>query len=162
MMARSLKLAILLACLTVSARATVNNYFVNLSSGSDSNNGLTSGTAWLTIDHADSAISLGSTGTHIFVTGSVSRTTTLNTGHSGTSSARITWDGQGTSTITWTTNNNAGTCWLIGSSTSTGSYVTVQGFNLSGSCATAIGIRGDVDNALTNTIHNLDGTGGEG
>jgi hypothetical protein len=48
----------------------------------------------------------------------------------------------------------------VGSATSTGSYVTVQGFNLSGSCASALNLRGDVDNVLNNNIHNLDGGGG--
>ncbi len=140
-------------------------YYVSASGGSDSNDGLAPTVGgghgpWATIGHADSALALGAGGTHIYVTGNFTLTSSVITGSSGTSSARIIWDGQGTTTMTWTTGSNAGTCWQVGSATSTGSYVTVQGFNFTGSCATGIALRGDSDNALNNSIHNLDGGGG--
>jgi Right handed beta helix region len=59
------KFILFIACLwmlTLTAAAQVKNYYVS-PSGKDSNNGTSAGTAWLTIAHAESALTLGSSGT---------------------------------------------------------------------------------------------------
>lgn len=59
------KIVLLIGCLwilTLAAAAQVKNYYVS-PSGNDSNNGTSAGTAWRTIAHAESALTLGSSGT---------------------------------------------------------------------------------------------------
>jgi len=86
---------------------TMNNYYVNCTTGLDSNSG-SSGSPWKTIGHADAALVLGSGGTtvHVFGTCSSSITTIRN----GTPAANIKYISDTALaahiTTSWTMNGN--------------------------------------------------------
>src|SRR5947209_6722436 len=104
----------------------MTTYYV-ATTGSDSNNGLTPGTAFLTFTKADSVLVAGDTvlvqpGTYTFAS-------TLNTLTNGTSLARITWQcngAYGAVKLAGTMNNSE--LWII-----KGNFNDIVGFDVSGS-----------------------------
>lgn len=73
---------------------SVNDFFVNPSSGSDSNDG-SSAHPWKTIQHADSALTLGANGTNVHVLACPGSSPCISgfvpIAHNGTASQIITW-----------------------------------------------------------------------
>ena len=127
-----------------------NQYYVNASAGSDSNDG-SQARPWKTIQHADAALTVGSGGAIVHVApGSYSGPITTN--KSGTASGRIVYTsdtqwGAKISTMNWTAN---------------GSFVTIQGFDgssASGPNGFAVQANGDSVSVLNNNLHDFDVAG---
>jgi len=118
------------------ASVAQNQYYVNSSTGSDSNDG-SQARPWRTIQHADSALALGAGGTVIHVAAGT-YSGPINTKKSGTASARIVF----TSDTKWgakIVNSN----WLI-----SGSYVDVNGFDMTSPGGGGFGVQ-----TLANGVH---------
>jgi hypothetical protein len=132
-MRKSLSLVAALLFLVPGAAAQQNNYYVS-TTGSDSNDGSQT-RPWQTINHADSALTLGATGTVVHVApGTYSGY--IATSHHGTASQRITYisDAKWGAVIR---GSGSGDTW-----NASGSYTTIQDFefNLTGTnscCAIA-------------------------
>ncbi len=128
-----------------------NQYYVNASSGSDSNDG-SQARPWKTIQHAASTLALGSGGTVVHVApGTYSSPITIS--KSGTASARIVF----VSDTKWgakIVNNN----WQV-----LGSYIDVNGFDTTnpGDGGYAFNVRGSNDRIVNNYMHdfNVNGCG---
>lgn len=142
---------LILACfsfvLGLNAKAATNNYYV-ATTGTDSNNGLTLNTAWKTISHASSALSLGSSGTIVHVApGTYSEN--VVTSRSGTGSARITY----ISDTKWAAQivppSTASFGW-----TNYGNYTDIENFDMGGSQCIGIGNAGSYQTAIGNNVHN--------
>jgi hypothetical protein len=119
----------------------MTQYYVNASTGSDSNNGLTTGTAWATIGYADSTVTAGDT---------VNVASGNYTGGFAT-----TKNGSAGSPITYVSTVKHGAKIVGGSPlwNNSGNYVTINGFEASGAGAFGI-ISGDFSN-LTDKGHHF-------
>jgi hypothetical protein len=110
---------LLAGCFALTGTATAqNNYYVNASTGSDSNDG-SQARPWKTIQKADSALSLGSGGTIVHVAPGTYGGN-ITTSRSGTSSARI----------TFLSDTSYGAKIVNGSWQINGSYSEVNGFDI--------------------------------
>jgi hypothetical protein len=127
-----------------------NQYYVNASAGSDSNDG-SQARPWKTIQHADAALSLGSGGTIVHVAAGTYNGP-ITTNKSGTPSGRIVflsdtkW-GAKITTANWSAN---------------GSYVDVNGFDMTSPAAGnnfGMEAHGNSIHILNNYFHDFDLTG---
>ncbi|MGH3427960.1 MAG: right-handed parallel beta-helix repeat-containing protein, partial [Mycobacteriales bacterium] len=146
----------------------VSNYYVS-PNGSDSNDGSAS-SPWLTLTHADSALTLGLAGTTVHVLPGIYSGLELVLSHSGTSTQRIVWqsDTPWSAQIIQSQANGTDCCVVVVN----GSYVDMVGFDVSStlvntSSATTLGRIGLLANTgvsihfLGNRIHDVaNGTGG--
>ena len=144
------------------------NYYVNSSSGSDSNDGLAPTTGgghgpWMTISHADTSLVLGPIGTNVNVAAGTYYGD-LITSHAGTSGKPVMFIsttplgafivGNGSNQISWKV---------------TGDYQTISGFDITGTDTDYQGIdlHSSYGTAIGNRVHDLPGTacpsnGGQG
>ena len=140
--------------------ATGLNYFVSASKGADTNPG-TAASPWKTIQHAASTVSHGATGVTVHVApGTYAEGLAMSVG--GTATARVIF----VSDTRWGAHVNAtGHYWGW---QSTGDYVDIVGFELTGSDYIGIGIGGSHDRTIDNHVHHLaaptcnSGSGGGG
>lgn len=168
---------ILLAALSELAMAQVNTYYVNGATGSDTNAGTSLSTAWKTVNHADSALVLGPSGTIVHVAAGTyaGATSCYNSGlsavwcltHGGTSETRrVTY----ISDTRWGAIVTNGQVTIIGpvdrpgttpEGAPWGQYITFQGFQVGPYAADGQGIdtRGDYTDILNNYVHDI-GTNG--
>jgi len=130
------------ATVTVNGASTLN-YYVS-PTGSDSNDGKTSQTAWASIAHADAALQLGPGGTVVHVApGTYSASLTTN--RNGTASARIKF----ISDTKWGAMIRR--AWI-----SNGSYVDIVGFDISvPTDQTGLEAFGAYTGVLSNRVHDI-------
>jgi hypothetical protein len=111
--------------LSLTATAQVNNYYVS-PAGSDSGDG-SQARPWLTLAHATSAATIGSSGTIIhFAPGTYTITSLLVTTKSGKSdSARLIYQSDSPQGAHWVFNTGQQTAWIM-----EGDYVDLVGFDI--------------------------------
>lgn len=143
--------------LSVSAFAQ-NVYYVNVGTGSDSNSGTSAGSAWKTINHANSAMTVPAAGVVVHVAaGTYPEDVSVN--KSGTASGYIRY----VCDTKWTITVGSSSCDVTGVSFNTiwnlpgASYVEINGFEIDGSGHdTGIGISGTSNTGVRiigNKIH---------
>jgi hypothetical protein len=144
------------------------NYYVNSSSGSDSNDGLAPTTGgghgpWMTISHADAYLVLGPIGTNVNVAAG-NYNGDLTTTHTGTSSTPITFISTTPLGAFIVGNGSNQIAWKVA-----GNYQTISGFDITGTTTDYQGIdlNASYGTASGNRVHDLPGTacpsnGGQG
>ena len=173
---QAFRVILLIACCCVLTATSVamNQYYVNASSGNDSNDG-SQAHPWATINHANAALVVGAAGACVATDGWYSAPNVGACVHvaSGTYSGAISTTRSGTSSarIFYVSDTKYGAV-LIGSSnqllwTVTGAYTGIVGFDFDGTTngnnmQTAIGsyYSGDHTSMLYNKIHNFSKNGG--
>jgi hypothetical protein len=162
-------LTVLVSCIFAVGALAQTNFYVS-PSGSDSNNGLTPSSAWATIGHAASALSLGSGGAVVNVApGNYNQCITTN--RIGSSSQPIVYQST-TQYGAKLTCGSATQVWLNGTSTVNASYVTITGFDVTATGSVCYGIvsYGAHNTISSNYSHDIpaptsncgDGAGGAG
>jgi hypothetical protein len=133
----------------------VLNYFVR-TDGNDANNGLsnTAGGAWLTINHAASALTLGSSGTTVNVAaGTYNGCVTTN--RAGTATQPIVY--LSTTALGAHIVCSNGTGWFNGTNLPSPAFVTIKGFDITATGTSCYGLTtlGDHNQILNNYVHDV-------